>query len=226
MSSYTIKKRKRPTNFVVAAAKCGVRNALRPFIRHPDIAFVAVLHVPEGTCEYYKRATEMLIADPMPLDEDCNELAVVLALYDVAVEPGTLFRRYRHGRQVVLLTERVEHIPFAMRAAADVVQVVAPLTSEHYEVPAREIGMSSIMSDVVRLITGFSFDVLSESIMGTRPLSTSVRRLGRVASEREKSKLVPIRQKGSRLEDTRLIGVVLSAMPAGALGCLLLDVQT
>lgn len=202
MSSYTIHKRKAPPNFVVAAAKCGVRNSLRPFIRRrQDIAFVAVLHVAEGTCEYYKRATEALIADPMPVDEECNELAVVLALYDIAVEPRTLFQRYRHGRQIVLVTERLEHIPFEMRAAADIVKVLAPPTAEHYKAAAREIGMNGMTSDIAALMTGFSFDVLSATIMGTRPLATVVRYLRRSVAEREKATPVPAKPKGPALED-------------------------
>lgn len=201
MSSYTIHKRKRQTNFVVAAAKCGVRNALRPFLRRPDIAFVAVLHVPEDTCEYYKRATEALIADPMPVDEDCNELVVVLALHDVAVEPGTLFKRYRHGRQIVLLTERLEHIPAAMRAACDIVRVIAPPTAEHYKVAARETGLRGMTSEIATLMTGFSFDVLSAAIMGTRPLPTVVRTLRRAVVEQQKVVSLPTKSSGPGLED-------------------------
>ncbi|PYE93006.1 ATP-dependent Zn protease [Rhizobium sp. PP-F2F-G38] len=202
MSSYAIHQRKRQPRFVDTAAKYGVRNALRPFIRRSrDLAFVAVLHVPEGTCEYYKRAADALIADPMPVDEECNELAVVLALHDIAIEPHSLFKRYRYGRQIVLLTERLEHIPTEMRAAADIVALIAPPTAEHYEAAAREIGMSGMTPDIAALMTGFSFDVLSAAIMETRPLATVVRYLKRSALERDKVKPAPAKPKGPALED-------------------------
>lgn len=202
MSSYTIHQRKRPPNFVVTAAKCGVRNALRPFIRHGrDLAFVAILHVPEETCEYYKRAAEALIADPMPVDADCNELAVVLALHEIAVEPRSLFKRYRYGRQIVLLTERLEHIPPEMRAAADIVTIIPSPTAVHYEAAAREIGMVGMTSDIAALMTGFSFDVLSATTMETRPLATVVRYLRRSAAERARMEPAPAKPKGPMLED-------------------------
>ncbi|TCP80819.1 ATP-dependent Zn protease [Rhizobium sp. PP-CC-2G-626] len=202
MSSYTISQRKRQPRFIDTAARYGVRNVLRPFIRRArDLAFVAVLHVPEGTCEYYKRAADALIADPMPVDEECNELAVVIVLHDIAVEPRSLFKRFRYARQIVILTERLEHIPPEMRASADIVAVIAPPTAEHYEAAAREIGMSGMTPDIAALMTGFSLDVLSATNMETRPLATVVRYLRRSAAEREKVVPAPPKPKGPGLED-------------------------
>ncbi|KQS79525.1 ATPase [Rhizobium sp. Leaf384] len=137
----------------------------------------------------------------MPVDDEGNKLAVVLALNDVAVEPRSLYRRYRHGRQIVLLTERLEHVPSEIRAAADVVAIIPPPPARHYEAAAREIGMTGMTPEIAALMTGFSFDFLSAAITETRPLSTVVRYLKRAAAERDTEKPAPAKPKRPALED-------------------------
>ncbi|KQS76674.1 ATPase [Rhizobium sp. Leaf383] len=137
----------------------------------------------------------------MPVDEDCNELAVVLALHDIAIEPRALFKRCRYGRRIIVLTERLEHVPPEMRAAADIVVPLAPPTAAHYEAAAREIGISGMTPDIATLMTSFSFDALSATIIENRPLATVVRYLRRSAVERARIEPAPARPKGPRLED-------------------------
>lgn len=203
MSYYTQTTHKPSPSFTVAVARCAVRNALRPFLRHRGPAYVAILLVPKGTAGYYKRAVDALIADPMPVDEECNELAVIITVADAPVLPGSVFSRFRHGRQIVIVSEASEFIPLEVRAAADIVKEIAPPSPTHIMAAGRKLGMSGITPDIAEFLSGFTFDVLAGTVRGNRPIASAVRHLKRVVAEREKEKasLEPVATKGPRLED-------------------------
>lgn len=203
MSSYTSRKRGSPPSLIVAAARCAVRSALRPYLQRKNIAFVVVLHVPAGTCEYYKWATEALLADPMPVDAECNDLVNVMALYDHAVDARSLFVRYRQARQIVILTERPEHVPLETKATADLVTEIAPPTAEHFLAAAKVIDLPGMTPGLAELMTGFSFDIIAAASRGRRPLASVARHLRRavVEEETEKPKPEPTKPVGPRLEE-------------------------
>lgn len=196
-----IKRPKVAASFVVAAARCATTNALRPFLVPREAAFVAILHVPEGTCGFYKRAAHALIAEPMPIDEAFNELAVVVALYDRAVDASTVFKQYRYGRQIVLVTENLEHVPLETIASADVVREIKPPTPVHYMAAARDVGLRGVTPGIAEFFTEFSFDVLAAVVRGNRPVASVVRHLKRMKVEKAKADAVPVKPKGRGLED-------------------------
>ncbi|WP_075290213.1 phage head closure protein [Pararhizobium arenae] len=195
-----IKRPKVTASFVVAAARCGTTNALRPFLVPREAAFVAILHVPEGTCEFYKRAAHALIAEPMPIDEAFNELAVVVALYDRAVDASTVFKQYRYGRQIVLVTEKLEHVPLETIASADIVREIKPPTPVHFMAAARDVGLRGVTPEIAEFFTEFSFDVLAAVVRGNRPVASVVRHLKRMKFEKAKADAVPVKPKGPGLE--------------------------
>lgn len=203
MTSHTTQKRRSPPSLVVAAARCAVRGALRPYLRKKNIAFVAVLHVPAGTCEYYKWATEALLADPMPVDAEFNDLVTVMALYEHAVDARSLFVRYRQARQIVLITERLERVPLETKATADIVTEIAPPTSEHFLAAAKVIELPGMTPEIAELMKGFTFDTIAAACRGRRPLASVVRHLRRavVEVETEKPKPGSVKPAGPRLED-------------------------
>ncbi len=104
-SSYTLSRRQSPPSLVVAAARCAIQGALRPFLRRKGIAFIAILHVGEGTSDYYRRAASSLIRNPVPVDEDCNEIAIVMTLPNGPTDARAIYDSFRYGRQIVIVAE-------------------------------------------------------------------------------------------------------------------------
>ncbi len=80
MSYRSVNRAKSPPHLAIAVALCGVRAALRPFLRRSNLAFIAVLVVPENTADYYRRAASNLIDDPANVDEYGNDRTVVFTV--------------------------------------------------------------------------------------------------------------------------------------------------
>lgn len=200
-SSYMLSRRQPPPSLVVAAARCAVRGALRPFLRRKGIAFIAILHVAEGTSDYYRRAASSLIRDPIPVDEDCNETAIVMTVPDGPTDARAIYDRFRYGRQIVLVTEGMDSIPAELKAAADVIAEIAPPSADHYMAASRVAKVRGMTPEIASLLTSFSFDAIASTVRGTRPLLSAVRQLKKSIVEAEKSAPAPVKPKGPRLEE-------------------------
>ncbi len=200
-SSYTLSRRQSPPSLVVAAARCAVRSALRPFLRRKGIAFIAILHVAEGTSDYYRRAASSLIRDPIPVDDDCNEIAIVMTLPNGPTDARAVYDCFRYGRQIVIIAEGMDNIPAELKAAADVIAAIAPPTGEHYMAASRVAKVRGMTPEIASLLTGFSFDAIASTVRGTRPLLSAVRQLKKSMIEAEKSTPAPVKPKGPLLEE-------------------------
>jgi len=200
-SSYTLFRRQSPPSLAVAAARCAVQSVLRPFLRRQNIAFIAILHVAEGTSDYYRRAASSLIRDPVPLDEDGNETAIVMTIPDGPTDVRVIYDRFRYGRQIVLITERMDNIPVELKAAADVVAELAPPSADHYLAASRVAKVRGMTPEIASLLTGFSLDAIAATVRGTRPLLSAVRQLKKSIVEAEKSTPAPVKSEGPRLEE-------------------------
>lgn len=203
MSSYSSLVRRSPPVLIVAAATCAVRSALRPYLRRKNIAFVAVLHVAPGTCEYYRSATESLLADPMPVDDEGNDLVNVMALYDHAVEARSLYARYREARQIVIITESLELLPEEAKATADLVVEIAPPKPEHFVAAAKVIHLHGMTHEIAELMTGLPLHTIAAASRSKRPLGSVLRilRQANVKDVAEKPTPQPVKREGSFLED-------------------------
>ncbi|WP_164924410.1 AAA family ATPase [Sinorhizobium fredii] len=200
-SSFTLNRRQSPPSLVVAAASCAVRGALRPFLRRKGIAFIVILNVAEGTSDYYRRAVSSLIRDPVPVDEDCNEIAIVMTVPDGPPDARAIYDRFRYGRQIVLVTERMDNIPSEVKLAADVIAEIPSPSADHYMAASRVAKVRGMTPEIASLLTGFSFDAIASTVRGTRPLLSAVRQLKKSIVEAEKSAPAPVKPKGPSLEE-------------------------
>ncbi|CAN7238880.1 AAA family ATPase [Pararhizobium sp. LjRoot255] len=182
MSYRSASRPKSPPHLVIAVARCSVRNALRPFLRRENLAFVAVLIVPEDSADYYRRAVSSLIQDPMPVDEYCNDTAVVFTVAESTIDPRSVYDRIKHARQVVVVTERREYLPGDFLAGADLVMDVVRPTPEHFIAAAREAKVPGMTREHAEFLSTKSFDAILVAVRQTRPLMSSVRQMKRVAA--------------------------------------------
>lgn len=188
-------------SFTTSVARCGVRGALRPFLRREDIAFVAALVVPEGTADYYRRAASSLLQDAVPVDRNYNELAVVFTLVEQPVDPRSVFDWMKKGRQIVVVTERRDNLPAEFVAGADLIAEVGRPSPEHFVAAAMEVRLPGMTREHAEFLSGLSLDAVLASVRPTRPLMSSMRQLRRmVAVPTEPAELAePVPE--TRLED-------------------------
>ncbi|CAN7445375.1 AAA family ATPase [Pararhizobium sp. LjRoot255] len=183
MSYRSASRPKSPPHLAVAVARCGVRNALRPFLRRDNLAFIAVLIAPEDTADYYRRAVSSLIQDPPHVDEYGNDTAAVFTVAESTIDPRSVYDRIKHARQVVVVTERREYLPADFLAGADLVMDVVRPTPEHFIAAARESKVPGMTRKHAEFLSTMSFDAILVAVRPARPLMSSVRQMKRMAAQ-------------------------------------------
>lgn len=171
-----------PPHLAIAVARCGVRNALRPFLRRENLAFVAVLIAPEDTVDYYRRAVSSLIQNPAHVDDYGNDTTSVFTVVEDTIEPRSVYDRIKHARQVVVVTEKREYLPTDFLAGADLVTNVIPPTLEHFIAAAREAKVRGMTREHAEFLSTKSFNAIQAAVRHSRPLQSSVRQMKRVAA--------------------------------------------
>ncbi len=190
--SYRLANRpKSPPHLTIAVAQCGVRAALRPFLRRWRLAFIAVLVTPENTADYYRRAVSSLIDDPTNVDEFGNDAAIVFTVAEASIDPRTVFDRIKNARQVVVVTESRDYLPTDFIAGADLVADIASPTPEHFIAAAREAKMPGMTLAHAEYLSTKSLDAILAGVRPTRPLMSSVRQMKRMEAQAAKPKPGP-----------------------------------
>ena len=192
---------KSPPHLAIAVARCGVRAALRPFLRRPNLAFIAVLVVSENSADYYRRAVSSLIDDPTNVDEFGNDASIVFTVAESSIDPRTVFDRIKNARQVVVITENRDYLPTDFMAGADlVVDIVSP-TPEHFIAAAREAKVAGMTRGHAEFLSAKSLDAILAAVRPTRPLMTSVREMRRMEARTVEPKPEPAKSVAPGLED-------------------------
>lgn len=171
-----------PPHLAVAVARCGVRNALRPFLRRKNLSFSAALIVPEGTADYYRRAASSLFNDREEVDEYGHDTAVVFTVDVPTDDPRAVFTRVRHARQIVVVTERLANLTAHYLSGTDLIVDVARAVPEHYIAAAREAKVRGMTREHAEFLSTQSFDTILIAVRHNRPLTSSVRQLKRMVA--------------------------------------------
>jgi cell division protease FtsH len=201
MSYRSLSGAKSPPHLAIAVARCGVRNALRPFLRRENLAFIAVLIAPEDTTDYYRRAVSGLIHDPAHVDEYGNDTAVVFTVGQSTMEPRSVYDRIKHARQVVVVAEKREYLPADLLAGADLVADIASPTPGHFIAAAREAKVPGMTRAHAEFLSTKSFDAILVAVRPTRPLISSVRQMKRMAAKPAEPEPTPEKSTSVGLED-------------------------
>jgi cell division protease FtsH len=177
--------RKSSFDLPVAAAKCGIRNALRPFIRHRDACFVAILVLEKiDDVAYYDRAVTDLLKTDRSLDDHGNEvvIAVTITENDNHVNNRHALNKVRHARRAVVFVPSLDCVSQSLRLAADYIVTVPSVKPEHYLAAAREIELPGMTRAIADFLTRHSLDDLKAAFRPQRPLMNAVRRLRKQAA--------------------------------------------
>ena len=201
MSYRSINRPNSPPHLAIEVAKCGVRRALRPFLRRKNLAFIAVLIAPENTADYYRRAVSSLIEDPANADEYGNDPAVAFTVGESTIDARSFYGRIKYARQVVIITEKREYPPADFLAGADLVADIASPTTEHFIAAAREAKVPGMTEAHAEFLSTKSFDAILVSIRPTRPLMSSVRQMKRMEAKPVEPTPTPKASSAVGLED-------------------------
>lgn len=201
MTYHMPKRPKSVPSLAIAVAKCGVRGALRPFLRHPDTCFVAILVVPDGMTAYYEHAAAALLKDPGPLDSNGNETVVVMSAVNDAYEGRLVYNKLKYARRVVMVVNSLDNLLPELNASADHTVTVARPTSLHYLAAASEIGLQGMTQQIAELLAPLSFDTVTLAVRPGRPLLNSVRYLRRRANIAQASAPVLAKPSAIKLEN-------------------------
>jgi len=166
----------------VAVAMCGVRKALRPFLRHPDVSFVAILAVSESEAvPFYKTATTELLYANNSAELHWEKMAVVTAIDDFGGLDfmSNVLDLVRSATQVVILVPTLDDLPLKLETLADHVANVIPPSPDHYLAAARAVDVTDMTMAHAEFLAGQSFETIKLAFKKGRPLVNSIRRLKR-----------------------------------------------
>lgn len=201
MSYRSVNRAKSPPHLAIAVALCGVRAALRPFLRRPNLAFIAVLVVPENATDYYRRAASNLIDDPTNVDEYGNDRTVVFTVAQSSIDARSVYDRVKHARQVVVITENKDYLPADFLAGADLISDIVKPTPDHFLAAARDAKVSGMTRPHAEYFSTKSLDAILVSVRPTRPLLSSLRQLKRMTTKPTERVAVTSKPTSMGLED-------------------------
>lgn len=189
-------------SLVEAVARCGIRRALRSFLRSFDLAYVAILHVPEGTAGYYRRAAAALVVDPAPTDSFGGHTSEIFVLNDRLSSLQSIYDHLNQNRQIVILVEDMAHVTPELVAAADIITDVSPPTIPHFVAAAKTAGIPGMTEAFAEVLVRAPFDAIATAARRTRPLASTVREIKKLLETKAISNAVAETPKGPRLEDS------------------------
>jgi SpoVK/Ycf46/Vps4 family AAA+-type ATPase len=188
----------------VAVAKCGVRSALRTFLRHSDVSFVAIVAVPDGEAfPYYEHAAGELLEAGKSTDvsgEDPVLVTSVLDFGDLDARPNVL-HKFRNATRIVVFVPSLDNLPWKLRVIADHVFSIGPPSAEHYRAAAHSIRLAGLTQNQAEFLACQPFDAIRLAFRKGRPLLTSMRRLKREAVEKPPANTAPKLKPAMTLED-------------------------
>jgi cell division protease FtsH len=173
-------------NFPTAVAMCAVRSALRPFLRHPDAAFVGVLEIPTDIDSIlYHHAASTLLDRGTLYDDFGNQLSYVVRLDETSIV--TALQKILDAKRSVILIRDREALDTDLRLLADVEGVVGRPKPAHFLAAGRMLGLSEMTSEDAEYLAGLDFQKVRLAIRSGRSFRTAMNRLRRSARLEEAS---------------------------------------
>ncbi len=173
----------------VAVATCGVRGALRAFLRRPLLSFAVAIVVDDvDALPYYELAAQELLTTRSQFDDNGNDTVAVASVREPedAVQVRRALDAIRYARQSVVLVTPTERLPPQLMMALDDITSMPRVSAAHYIVAAKELGVAGMTTDAATLLAGFTLDEVRIVFRPQRPMSSLVRRLLRKPAEPEK----------------------------------------
>jgi len=190
--------------FPIAVAKCGVRSALRSFLRHADVSFVAILAVSEvGDLPFYEQAAGELLEAGKTTDMFGDDLVLVTSIvdFDTMEAKPNVFHKFRNATRIVLFVPSLDDLPQKLKVIADHVVTIAPPTVDHHLAAARSIGLSGMTTNHAEFLAGLPLATIRLAFHKGRPLLSSIRRLKRQAADKKPADTAQTSKPALTLED-------------------------
>lgn len=168
----------------IAAAKCGLVSALRPFIRRPDVSFVAILKIPQQEdISLYKTAADELLSIKTSRVREYEDSQVVTTIdeFEHTNYRSDIFDLVRAAAQVVIFVTDLNDVPPKVKTLADITEVIAPPKLEHYLAAAKAIELDDMTKAHAKFLAEQPLSSIKLAFRHGRPLINSIRRLKKQA---------------------------------------------
>lgn len=173
-------------NFPTAVAMCAARAALRPFLRHRDASFMAILEVPANIDPiFYHHAASALLDRRSLYDDLGNPLNFVARLDQISVAAD--LHRILDAKRSVILIKDGEKVDETLRLIADVEVAIGAPQAAHFSAAARMLGMPEMKASDAEYLAGLDFYKVRLAFRSGRSLRAAMNRLYRFARASEKS---------------------------------------
>ena len=181
----------------VAVAICGLRSALRPFLRRPETSFVAILAVNEqDAIPYYKTAAQELLSIKSSRMAEWENTQVVTTIDDFEHLRFKLdvFDLVRAATQVVIFVPNLEDVPPKIRTLADYFGMIDRPKVDHYLAAAKALDIADMTKAHAEFLADQPLEAIKFAFRKGRPLINSIRRLKKqVMLEAEANVVAPSR---------------------------------
>jgi cell division protease FtsH len=164
----------------VAVAMCGLRSALRPFIRRPGTSFVAVLAVSrkEDIPLYEAAANKLLsIKSSQRTDWEDNQVVTTIDDFEHMYYKSDIFDLVRTASQVVIFVQHLDDVPPKVRTLADYFGTVTPPKVDHYLSATRALAVEDMTKAYAMFLAEQPLEAIKIAFRQGRPLINSIRRL-------------------------------------------------
>ena len=167
-------------SLALTAAKCVLRNALRPFLTRSKVTFLALVVVENpNEMSVFEKATEALLLQRQA-SKTASYRPYVNSLDDVTpIRQKNVLAEALKCRQSVILTSRPDEIPMDITFAADVVLKVQSPQARHFKIAAAHHGINNLNDKDAEFLASQSLADVCAAVRSPRPVHSGIRRLRR-----------------------------------------------
>lgn len=188
----------------VAVAKCGIRSALRTFLRHSDVSFAAIVALPDiDAFPFYESAAGELLDTGQFVDPFGENHVLVTTVRDFGTLDTTpnVFHRFKNATRIVIFVPSLDNLPQKLAVIADHVFTIKQPSDKHYLAAARSIGLAGMTNNHSEFLAGQSLEAIRCAFRKGRPLLASIRRLKRQVDDKLPVETVDTPKPDLTLED-------------------------
>jgi AAA+ superfamily predicted ATPase len=153
--NYTLQRQSE--NLAIVAAACSLRRYLRQLLKHKDIHFAVMLHVPEpGDCFIYEEACRLLFNVDKDFDMEREVMTAVYGSSSFDTSPQALIANISAQRQTLICNDGRKPVNEDVRLVLDLEIEISPPSATHFLAASRSVTGFRLSEDDARFLAEHS----------------------------------------------------------------------
>lgn len=149
--NYTLQRQSE--NLAIVAAACSLRRYLRQLLKHKEIHFAVMLHVPEpGDCFIYEEACRLLFNVDRDFETEREVMTAVYGSRSFDTSPQTLIANISAQRQTVICNDGHRAVNEDVRLVLDLEIEIARPSATHFLAASRSVAGFRLSADDARFL--------------------------------------------------------------------------